>query len=509
MFFLHAQLLWLMVIPLFFLFYNLKSQSNSLDKYFSKAMLKKLTLTQTTMSNSVRYRVLTAVTLLFIVALARPVKELTQFNSTLTQPSVVLAMDVSKSMQTTDIYPTRYTFAMAKLKKFVELGNSFNMGILFYAEDAYMLYPLSSNPEILNFMLKDVNITQTFSPNTNLFSALEAGEELLQQHKNRHIVLFTDTGDEVSREEELAYLLQHHISLSALAITPKENRSFKKLCQSSNGIYTPYQWGEEDILKLINGIKEQTLQQETQSYQIKHYKEYYAYPLGLGLFLLFLLFFPFKKSVTSLPMMLLLCSLTPHHALHAGVLDFWKIHQAKIAYENKAYRDTVELYKQVEPSPQIYYDLAIALYQLEAYNQAIATYKKALGKDKKFNAKIYYNIATAFARNNKLDFAKEYYTKSMLAYPFKVTQENLAIVTIRLKKLRKNPHKKYQKLRFKGVGKNVYAQENAISTYAIKLHKFIPNEEEQWFRKLREHHNPQYLEKIPTTRRSKDANASW
>ena len=509
MYFLNTPILWLMLIPIFFLFYSVKTHKHTLEKYFSKAMLKKLTLSQTTISSKTRYRVFILITLLFIISLARPVKELTQFNSTVTQPSVVLAMDVSKSMKTTDIYPDRYTFAMKKLKTFVRLADSFNMGILFYAQDAYMLYPLSSNHEVLHFILKDLNITQTFTPNTNLFSALEAGEALLQQHKNKYIVLFTDTAEDVSRTDELSYLAGHHISLFTLATTTTQNQALKTLCQSTNGLYTPYTWGDEDIIKIITSIKQQALIQESQSYTLKHYKEYYAYPLALGLLLLFFLFFNFKKNTLSLPLIVLLCYSMPHQTLHAGVFDFWKIHQAKISYENKAYKQAVALYQQVAPSPQIYYDLAIALYELKEYNQAITTYKKALGEDKKFNAKIYYNIATAYARNNKLDFAKEYYTKSLLEHPFKVAQENLAMITLLLKKQRKNLHKKFQKLHFKAIAQNEYAQENTINTYAIKLHKFIPNEEEQWFRKLQDHHSLQYLQKIPTTRRSKDADVLW
>ena len=154
---------------------------------------------------------------------------------------------------------------------------------------------------------------------------------------------------------------------------------------------------------------------------------------------------------------------------------------------------------------------ATALYNAKVYIEAVDYYKKSLRKeDMHFNAKVYHNIATAYVRKHKLDLAKKYYQKSLTLYPLKEAKENLSLVKQQLKIERKNLHKAYQKLHFKSVAKqNSYAKANVFNSYAIKLHKLLPTQEEQWFAKILKHHTPNYLQKIPTTKRSKDANKSW
>jgi hypothetical protein len=99
--------------------------------------------------------------------------------------------------------------------------------------------------------------------------------------------------------------------------------------------------------------------------------------------------------------------------------------------------------------------------------------------------------------------------KSLASHHYTVAQENLILVTARLKEERKNLHKKYEKLYFKTISKNEYANDNAFSNYAIKLHHFMPTEEERWFHKILKHRSPLYLQKIETTKRSSDANKAW
>ena len=110
---------------------------------------------------------------------------------------------------------------------------------------------------------------------------------------------------------------------------------------------------------------------------------------------------------------------------------------------------------------------------------------------------------TAYAHKNKLDFAKENYEKSLALHPYAVTQENLKTIQQLLKVQRKNLHKAYQKLHFKPVAPQKLCPKRAVfSEYSIKLHKLLPNQEQQWFNKILKQKNIVYLQKLPTTKRS-------
>ena len=511
MHFLHPLFLWLLAIPLFFLFYTFKERKRSFEKHFSAQMLKKLTLHSSILSSNMKQYIFLLALVLFIVALARPVQARNNTETSLSKVSVIVAVDASKSMHQTDIYPSRYQLALQKLKDFVTEAKGFNIGILFYAKDAYMLYPLSQDRTALNSLIKDINITQKFSPNSNLFASLEATSLLLNHTKNKHLLLLSDGGEDVSREEELSYLKQQHITLSTLAISKKSNPSMQKLCKQTGGVYQYFTWSKEDINRLIDTIAKKDKKKQTYLYDVTHFDEYYPYPLGLGLVLLLILFFPLQKKSPLFQIVLFFVVASFNNSLHAGVLDFWHIHKAEQYNANKDYIQAAKEYQKITPTSQSYYNIATALYNAKKYIKAVDYYEKALHKkDKQFNAKIYYNIATAYVRKHKLDLAKKYYKKSLMLYPLKEAQENLAIVKKQLKVERKNLHKAYQKLHFKSVAKqNSFAKENVFNSYAVKLHKLLPTQEEQWFAKILKQHSPSYLQKIPTTKRSQDANKSW
>ena len=508
MFFLYPSILSFLIIPLLYFFYPFKNTSTYFTKYFSTELLKKLSVSSGPMSYKVKYRLFLFILLLFIVALARPVKVLGTLDITTDKASVIIAIDVSKSMNYTDIYPTRLDLAKRKLTHFVAQGQGLNIGILFYAKDAYTLYPLSQAPHLLPSLLKERNITQKFAPNSNLFAALEGSEVLLKKEKNKHIILFSDGGDDVARDKELRYLKSQHITLSSLAITTQINTAMQTLCQQTHGLYEPFTWGDKDIHTLLGFIKSTKAKNQHYHYDVEQYEEYFSYPLAMAIFLLMLLFLPLKKSkeIFLLPLLFLINYTTP---LKANILDFWYLQKAKQAYENKSYQEAASTYKKANVTQEVHYNLATIFYKNEAYRKAIFHYTKALGKDKKMNAKIYYNIATSYARKNKLDAAKVYYEKSLKTYEYKVTLDNLATIKKQLKLERKNLHKKYEKLHFKAIGQNGYAQNTAFSDYAIKLHKFIPSEEDKWFHKVMKHKTPLYLQKINTTKRSSDANNPW
>ena len=507
MFFYTPTALWLLLLPLLLLFLNHK-KSNLLEKHFSEAMLHKLQLQSALFSPRKKHMVFALILALFIVALARPVSKRPTLHLPVNKPAVILALNVSKSMHLSDVYPSRLTLAREKLEAFIATASAFDMGILLYAQDAYMLYPLTHENSTLSYLLKDANLSHTFAPNTNLFAALEGGAELLKTHHNPHIVLLTDDNATLTRSKELAYLQAKGIKLSTLSLSKEKPSSLQILCEKTGGVYQPYTWSQEDITTLIQHITSAPLTSQTKAYDVTNLQEYFMYPLSLALLLLALLFLPLKKPASS-ALVLLLLSMVKPLPTHASVLDFWYLHQAKNAAQNQDYTKAIALYKKADLTPQGYYNLASSLYKASQFIEAVTYYKRALGKDKAFNAKIYYNIATAYAHKNKLDFAKENYEKSLALHPYAVTRDNLKAVQQLLKIQRKNLHKAYQKLHFKPIAPSDFAKAAVFSDYSIKLQTLLPSQEQQWFDKILKHKNPVYLQKLHTTKRSQDASLPY
>ena len=507
MFFYTPTALWLLLLPLLLLFLQHK-KSNLLEKHFSKDMLTKLQLQSALFSPRKKQILFALVLALFIMALARPVSKRPTLQLPVNKPAVILALDVSKSMHQTDVYPSRLTLAREKLEAFVAKASGFDMGIILYAKDAYILYPLTHEHSTLSYLLKDANLSHTFSAQTNLFAALEGGTQLLKTHNNPHIVLLTDDNSTLSRTKELTYLQTKGIKLSALSLTKKTPRTLKFLCEKSGGTYQSYTWSQEDISTLIQHITSSPLTSQTKDYDVVNLQEYFMYPLSLAILLLALLFLPLRKPTSSVLVLLLLSVAMPVPS-NASVLDFWYLHQADDSAQKQAYDKAITMYKKADLTPQGYYNLATTLYRASHFIEAVAYYQKALGEDKVFNAKIYYNIATAYAHTNKLDFAKENYEKSLALHPYSVTRENLKTIQQLLKVQRKNLHKAYQKLHFKPIAPSDFAKASVFSDYSIKIHTLLPSQEQQWFNKILKQKNPVYLQKLHTTKRSKDASLPY
>lgn len=480
MFFLHPIFLILLFVPLFFLFFNSKVTDKGMYHHFSAEMLKKLSYTQGLRSKT-RTRLFLLALAFFIVALARPVVEKNQLDTSESKSSLVITIDFSKSMHRKDIYPSRLDLALKKVDTLLAKARQLDIGILFYAHNAYRLYPLSQNSTLLRSLLKDANITQHFADNTNLFAALEASEVLLNGQSNKHLLVLSDGGEEVNRVKELQYLQKNHIILSSLALTPTPLQSMRTLCRQSGGVYQKYAWGDEDVQALLNFFHHSHPNAQSYHYALKQYHEYYMFPLLLGLVILLLLWLP----RTSPAIVLLYFVSYGTTTSQAGLLDIYSEYQ-----QTKKYNQATQTYQQ------------------KHYIDAATLYKQALGTNKKRNAKIYHNIATAYARIHKLRLAKQYYQKSIQSFPLLQSKENLTIINKQIKQERKNLHKKYQKLQFKAIAAKQQQYKTSFTNYTVKLHTLLPDEELRWFNKVLQHKSPLYLHKIPTHLRSLDANFS-
>jgi Ca-activated chloride channel family protein len=83
--------------------------------------------------------------LLAVVAVARPMMAVPQIDPS---SSIILAVDISRSMRTEDISPNRFEAAKVAIYKFVrELPNDTRVGLVAFADAAVQVSPISDNHE--------------------------------------------------------------------------------------------------------------------------------------------------------------------------------------------------------------------------------------------------------------------------------------------------------------------------------------------------------------------------
>ncbi|WP_434579883.1 VWA domain-containing protein [Sulfurimonas sp. NW15] len=515
MFFLYDYVLYLLVVPALLFVFSFKKSNNILETVFSQAVIKQLLLHPQLIQASMRYRYFLLVISLMIIALARPVY--LKQNTVIKQmsSSAVIALDVSESMNSSDIYPSRFTLAKEKLVKLIEKAEHLHAGVLLFAKNSYMLYPLSEDTQALAYMLKNAQIKQKFEPNTNLFGVFEASEKMLHTEKTKNIILLSDGAEDVTRVDETAYIRKNHLRLYVIDFASRKNNALNNMVQKSHGYYTKYKWGEGDIEKILNAIQKSSQKISADAYDMKQYQELFMYPLGLALLILYFVFILGlkKKHTVKLTVLFALMQLTfLNTPVNAGAFDFITLQKAKSFYATKQYEQAVECYKKLKPTSAVNYNIANALYKKHEYLQAIKYYKKALGKDKLFNAKIYHNIGNCYVQRGKLELAKSQFEHSLQLHVFDKTKKNLQIITQELKK-RKKLKKIFSRGTAKVCFKNRLEQMNndykVSSKYKIKLQKLVLSEEEKWIKIIQKQKTPVFLQKIRTKRSSSDSKKPW
>jgi Ca-activated chloride channel family protein len=182
--------------------------------------------------------ILGVVAMLAIVALAGPTWEKRQQPMYQERAALVVALDLSRSMDATDIRPTRLTRARHKIADILNLRTEGQSALVVYAANAFAVTPLTSDVETILALLPDLETSLMPAQGTRADRALEQALELFDNSAVRHgdVLLVTDgiSDREVQRIEAL---LEKHpgLRLSVLAIgtaaggpVPLKNGDFLK-----------------------------------------------------------------------------------------------------------------------------------------------------------------------------------------------------------------------------------------------------------------------------------------
>lgn len=106
---------------------------------------------------------------------------------------IILVVDVSRSMLAEDLRPNRLEVAKQKLREFARARSQDRLALIIFSEKVFTLMPLSTDPDLLDKVIADIDIGYLGS-GTNIGDglglAVARGAE--SETKNKVIVLLTD-----------------------------------------------------------------------------------------------------------------------------------------------------------------------------------------------------------------------------------------------------------------------------------------------------------------------------
>ncbi|MDG2047032.1 MAG: VWA domain-containing protein [Halioglobus sp.] len=178
---------------------------------------------------------------------------------------LILMLDVSTTMQQTDIQPSRLQRAKQKISDLMALRTGKKTALIVYSGTAHTVLSLTADQEILNQYL--AAITPAIMPQTGKFPeySLPLVDEILRHNKvPATVVMFSDGLGEDSAQAFESYFSSHPHQLLVVGvgsedekpgIAPLERESLKTLASDANGAYLPLTIDDTDVRQLNRRIE--------------------------------------------------------------------------------------------------------------------------------------------------------------------------------------------------------------------------------------------------------------
>ena len=365
---------------------------------------------------------------LLIIAIAGPTWERLPSPVFRNDAALVIALDLSRSMNSTDIKPSRLSRARFKVADILKQRKDGQTALLVYAGDVFTVTPLTEDTETIISQLSALTTDIMPSPGSNTSLALKKSVGLLKQSglQSGEILLVTDEVNYEQTIDTVESLASYHLSILGVGTTegapiklaqggflkdsqgnivlPKLNsRELAQIANKAKGRYITISDDDRDIEILLKQFDKPTEKQGNAESDllIEQWDEKGPWLLLLALPLVAL---QFRKGLLSLVFICLLPFPEASYALEWK--DLWQTQdqQAQQAFKQKNYQQAAEQFGDSQWK-------AASQYKAGQFEQTTET----LNQDE--SASGFYNKGNALAQSGKLAEALEAYKKSLEKEP--------------------------------------------------------------------------------------------
>ena len=368
--------------------------------------------------------------ILITLALARPIINQKPIESQIEANDIIIALDVSYSMQAKDLSPSRYAYAKETINELLKSNKTDNIMLIAFTTNPLLLSPPTTDHTLISIAMESLNMDNILTHGTSLKKLFEKIATLPMSEK--HVILFTDGGEEKDISTLNNIIRDNTLSLTVLALGTTAGTTIKKkdgsLLKDSEGnlvisrinpllervtlhnsghyILAPHspKAAAEEIIESLN---EQATEGKKISKIQRNMLELYKIPLFLALLLFLIL------HTRAVKFLLPIAALWGAH-LNASIFDSHYLHQAYEQYRQGDYNATEKYLRKIETaSLQSRMADANTYYKQKRHKKALAAYRSIQSTLPQTKQRLYYNIANCYAHMKAYDKAKRYYTKAL------------------------------------------------------------------------------------------------
>lgn len=341
--------------------------------------------------------------------------------------ALVIALDLSRSMDAQDVSPSRLLRARLKILDILERRKSGQTALVVYSANAFTVTPLTTDTDTIAALVNSLSTDIMPSQGSYPVAAINKGRELLKNAAATfgEILLITDGGSSPDVERVARELQAEGYTLSVLAVgtregapipqlsggfvtdgsgqiaVPKlEEQSLRNLAMKGGGQFSTLSTDQRDIDLLLSG-ELGSRQASGDGLATDLWREEGPWLL---LLLLPLAALAFRRGWVVVMLFLLL---PPDEAAHAFEWDdLWltKDQQAQKMLEQGAPADAAELFENPEWR-------AVAQYRAEDYRASAAEFAE------REDARSLYNLGNALARQGEFESALDAYEQALAVDP--------------------------------------------------------------------------------------------
>jgi Ca-activated chloride channel family protein len=429
------------VVLLLYVFLHGAEGAERLERFADRHLLPHLIKSSATARTNVRWTLLlwSLAWLCGVVAMAGPSWSYTQEQTYEPARDLVIVLDLSQSMNATDVEPSRIARAREKIEDLMDMSHDDSIGLIAYAAVPHMITPLTDDFRTIKNLLPELNTSLVTIQGDRLKPALQMAAGMLKDEvgDEKSILVISDGG---FQERDIVGLVQaagnatiYTMGVGAPGSGLQASR-LQTLATAGHGIYVEANYTDSDTRTILSRMGVANFRARMSGQSVRNWKErFYVPALILALLLLPL----FRKGAAFPAILLLSAMLIPFGNAKADTIsDLFmnRDQQAKAAYDSRDYKDAMIKFD----TP---YQRGVVAYRAKQYDKAVSLFEAANRAHARLNS--LYDLGNAQLMNDQIEDAVASYRAALRIKPNDIpTLHNLAIA---LKMLKKDPQKEQNK----------------------------------------------------------------
>jgi Ca-activated chloride channel family protein len=308
------------VLPLLGLifFWSVKRLQQRISRFGDNKLVQRLFIGDS--RRNTRLILLLSSIIFVFIALVNPQWGLKKEKVKVEKSDIFIALDISNSMNATDISPSRLEKAKKCIEQLIEARRGDQIGLILFAGSAYLQMPLTNDYAAAELFVRSANTQMAGTQGTAIGDAIDLAVRSTKDKNQRALVVFSDGEDhDQDAIDRTANAVSNGWSVFTIGVGTEEGsfvpvlndgreeyktddegnpvkssvnqQLLKKIAEEGNGAYYLLTNDNRSIINDINAVLDKIQKRAVEIQSFTEYRSFYQYFLFVALVLLVVEFF--------------------------------------------------------------------------------------------------------------------------------------------------------------------------------------------------------------------------